>query len=150
MRYRAVQRGVTYEEGEPAVHFESIYDRWNNDNIWRRQKTQQGWTEELIHQADEEAVRECEPNPMSREQREKLCPTHVLRQSKVGGNSIKKTDHPTYFQAWDNYPTNTGAGSSNDVAPWRETRHDAHHQWDDIEKDDADEDDYQYSYHRRW
>ena len=153
MHRRAVRRCVIYAEGDPPVKFESIHDRWKNDIAWRMQKTKQGWTEALILEADEEAVREGESRPMSLEQRERLLPPYVLRQSKVGGASIKTTDHPTYQQAWDQHPSNTGAGSSIDLAPWRypvkdNTRQQANWNWDDDE--DEDEYDYYYAPRRRW
>ena len=43
----------------------------------------------------------------------------VLRQSKVGGASTKTTDHPSYMQALEQYPNDSGARSSTDPAPRR-------------------------------
>ena len=74
----------------------------------------------------------------------------VLRQTKVGGASIKTTRHPTYLQAWDQHPHVSGAGSSVDIVPQRYPVRDhiRHHEgeWqDDWQWAGAnDGDDYEY------
>ena len=56
---------------------------------------------------------------MSAEEREEFLPPMVLRQTKVGGASIKTTQHPSYMQAMEQYPYDSGARSSTDAAPRR-------------------------------
>ena len=69
---------------------------------------------------------------MSPDDREEFLPPMVLRQTKVGGASIKTTDHPSYMQALQQYPEDTGARSSTDAAPRRYPVNDRHrHHGDD-------------------
>ena len=91
----------------------------------------QGWTEETIKLADEEAKQPGEFVPMSADDREEYLPPMVLRQTKVGGASIKTTEHPTYMQAIQQYPYDTGARSSTDAAPRRFPVHDRFRNHDD-------------------
>ena len=91
----------------------------------------QGWTEETIKLADEEAKQPGEFVPMSADDREEYLPPMVLRQTKVGGASIKTTEHPTYMQAIQQYPYDTGARSSTDAAPRRYPVHDRFRNHDD-------------------
>ena len=94
-----------------------------------------GWTEATIMAADEEAKKPGDFVPMSEDEREEYLPPMVLRQTKVGGASIKTTEHPTYMQAMEQYPYDTGARSSTDAAPRRYAVHDRFRNHDDI--DDA-------------
>ena len=101
-----------------------------------------GWTKDTIKAADEEAQKPGEFVPMSYEEREEYLPAMVLRQSKVGGASIKTTDHPAYQQAVDQCPNDSGARSSTDPAPRRYPVYDHirnDDNWQDVEgwKDDA-------------
>ena len=73
---------------------------------------------------------------MTQEEREESLPPMVLRQSKVGGNSIKTTDHPAYQQALEQYPEESGARSSTDQAPRRYPVHDRHRYDDQDWQDD--------------
>ena len=103
--------------------------------------TKNGWTEDTIKEADEEAQKPGDFVPISWEEREEHLPAMVLRQSKVGGASMKTTEHPAYPQALDQYPVDSGARSSTDPAPRRYPVYD-HIRNDDTRnnewKDDAD------------
>ena len=78
-----------------------------------------GWTETTIKAADEEAKQPGEFVPMSMDDREEYLPPMALRQTKVGGASIKTTEHPSYMQALEQCPYDSGARSSTDPAPRR-------------------------------
>ena len=111
----------------------SLHHRWRWDSDWRTNMETQGWTEETIKLADEEAKKPGEFVPMSADDREEYLPPMVLRQTKVGGASIKTTEHPSYMQALQQYPDDTGARSSTDAAPRRYPVHDRHRHHDDDE-----------------
>ena len=90
-----------------------------------------GWTEATIKAADEEATKPGEFVPMSADEREEYLPPMVLRQTKVGGASIKTTEHPSYMQALEQHPYDCGARSSTDAAPRRFAVHDRFRNHDD-------------------
>ena len=108
----------------------------------------QGWTEQLIIKADEEAQRPGDFQPMSYEEREAYLPPMVLRRSKVGGASIKTTEHPTYSQAWNQYPE---AASSSNQEPRRYPVHDhiRHHE-DEWQEDWKDDEEWQDDWKKAW
>ena len=91
----------------------------------------EGWTEDTIKLADEEAKKPGNFVPMSADDREEYLPPMVLRQTKVGGASIKTTEHPSFMQALEQYPHDTGARSSTDAAPRRYPVHDRYRNHDD-------------------
>ena len=103
----------------------------------------------MIIEADEEAQRPGTLRFMTYQEREAILPPMVLRQSKVGGASIKTTKHPTYSQAWDRHPQVSGAASSMDTAQQRHRVRDhiRHHEdewqgeWQDEWQDDLQWDD---------
>ena len=128
------------DDPKPTV-WQSLHARWKLDWAWQSSMTENGWTEDTIMEADEEAKKPGEFVPMSLDDREEFLPAMVLRQSKVGGASIKTTEHPTYQQGLDQYPVESGARSSTDPAPRRYPVYDRirnednpHNEW----KDDAD------------
>ena len=90
-----------------------------------------GWTEDTIMAADEGAKKPGEFVPMSADEREEYLPPMVLRQTKVGGASIKTTEHPTWKQAMEQYPYDSGARGSTDAAPRRFAVHDRFRNHDD-------------------
>ena len=97
----------------------SLHHRWRWDGEWRTNMEKEGWSEETIKLADEEAQKPGNFVPMSADDREEYLPPMVLRHTKVGGASIKTTEHPAYPQALDQYPVDSGARSSTDPAPRR-------------------------------
>ena len=86
--------------------------------------------------ADEESKKPGEFVPMSADDREEFLPPMVLRQTKVGGASIKTTEHPSYMQALEQCPYDTGARSSTDAAPRRYVVQDRFRNHDDAWDDD--------------
>ena len=129
--------------------------------LGKKQMQSKSWTEDLIIEADKAAQRPGTHHPMSYEEREAILPPMVLRQTKVGGASIKTSQHPTYQQAWDQYPNVSGTGSSTDAVPRRYPVRDhiRHHEdeWQEDWQDDwqwkgAHDEDYEYPQHkdRQW
>ena len=139
---RSGKRGIFYleDDTEPTV-WRSLHARWRQDWSWKQSMTKNGWTEDTIKAADEEAQKPGDFVPMSWEEREEYLPAMVLRQSKVGGASIKTTAHPAYQQALDQCPNDSGARSSTDPAPRRYPVHDhiRHDEtWEEDWQDEAD------------
>ena len=88
---------------------------------------------------------------MSYEEREAYLPPMVIRQNKVCGASIKTAEHPTYSQAWNQYPNASGAGSSTDQAPRRyPVRDHIRHHEDEWQEDWQDEDEWQEDWKDDW
>ena len=130
--YRTCKRGIRYSERQPEPDtWKSLHHRWRWDTDWRANMEQNGWTEETIMAADEEAQRPGDFVPMSEDDREEYLPPMVLRQTKVGGASIKTTEHPTWPQAIEQYPYDSGARGSTDAAPRRFAVHDRFRNHDD-------------------